>query len=553
MTTEPELAPFNFQTVTPVVKPCKGKEPLPIRFDPYARAIGTSIALMVCAYFLWAQDFGNTGFAIFLILSAILFVWNVFRNSILTCNRLDYSSVILFSFALLLGCIRLIWQPNLLVCFAAVLHLLAIALAMQGPRRGAFQLIPFAFQSVLDGVQRWIHLPWERVVNGMSKNRFAWLTWGVPTAVGFLFLIPLIQSHPEIASIVLRNFFILSDSLLIWAARINIVSAVLVSMVGVWSLGVLLPRFGNENSVSVKSTRTVSNRVCSNIAYAASRNTLIVVNCIFVWFLLVEIRATWFREFPKGFIYSTYAHQGAAWLTIVLAMSTIAMSILFRSEIHNHPRISTLRKLAVGWSLCNALLVIAVFYRLMIYVNFNGMTRMRIIGFVGVACVFAGFVIVNFRMVGQMPIAWILHKQTRAVLWSIYLLALLPMDAISHGWNVSSIRSGYLAPAVQIAVQPISDEGLLCLLPLLNSDEPMIKEGVAALLAERFSQMSDESSESTESATPRTISWTQFQGSRSLLVHRLKAILPQLMPFLNSTNTRQQATVRLRDWSKRWY
>ena len=239
--------------------------------------------------------------------------------------------------------------------------------------------------------------------------------------------------------------------------------------------------------------------------------------------------------------------------TFTLAMSTIAMSVLFRSEIHNHPRVSTLRKLAVGWSLCNALLVIAVFYRLMIYVNFNGMTRMRIIGFVGVACVFAGFVIVNFRMVGQKPIAWILHKQTRAVLWSIYLLALLPMDAISHGWNVSSIRSGYLAPAVQIGVQTISDEGLLCLLPLLDSDEPVIKEGVAALLAERFSQLSDESAESAKSATLPTISWTQFQGSRSLLVHRLEEILPQLLPFLNSTNMRQKAMERFRDWSKRWY
>lgn len=553
MTNEPEQALSNIPTVSPAVKPSSGNEFLPIHFDQYARAIGTSISLMVCAYLLWAQDFGNTGFAVFVITSAILFVWNLFRNAILTCRHVDYSSVILFSFALLLGCIRLIWQSNPLVCFAAVLHLLALALAMQGSRNGAFPLIPFAFQSVLDGVQRWIHLPWERVVNGMSKNRFAWLTWGVPTAVGLMFLIPLIQSHPELASNVFRDFSLLLNNLISWVARINIVSAVLVSMVGVWSLGVLLPRIGTENSVSVMSTLAEPKRVYSNIAYATSRNTLIVVNCIFVWFLVIEIRATWFREFPEGFIYSTYAHIGAAWLTIALAMSTIAMSVLFRPEIHNHPSISTLKKLAGGWSLCNSLLVIAVFYRLMIYVNFNGMTRMRIVGFVGVACVFAGFVIVNFRIVRQTSIARILNKQCRAFIWSIYLLALLPMDSISHGWNVSSIRSGYLAPAVQIAVQTISDEGLLCLLPLVNSDEPEIREGVAAVLAERFSQLSEESSESAGFAMPSARTWTQFQGSRSLLEHRLQEILPQLMPFVNSAKTRQEAMVRFRDWSKRWY
>ena len=170
----------------------------------------------------------------------------------------------------------------------------------------------------------------------------------------------------------------------------------------------------------------------------------------------------------------------------------------------------------------------------------------------------AGFVIVNFRIVQQKPMAWIVHKQCWAFLWSIYLLALLPMDSISHGWNLSRIRAGHLAPAVQIAVHTISDEGLLWLVPLVHSEHPEIREGVAALLAERCLQETDVAMESNASESNvleiRPVrAWTQFQGSRSLLEKRLQGIDLQLRPFLLSTSKRQQAIARFRVWTKRWY
>jgi uncharacterized membrane protein len=554
MTNEPQWA-FPNELAAPNVKrkPILEPQDPPIGFDHYARAIGLTIALMLGAYVLWAQDFGNTGFAVFLVATAIIFVWHLTQSEIRRRKSVNYRRVLLLSVGLLLGCMRLVWQPNFLVCVAAIMHLLAIALAMEGPHSRRLELIRFAFRSALNGVQRWIHLPWERIANGMSKNRLAWLSWGVPLVVGLVFLIPLIQSHPDMASSVFHKLTDIVESLVNWATQINFVATLLVLVVGIWSLGVLLPGSSIGSSQSEASALIESKRVCSQIAYAASRNTLIVVSCIFVWFLVVEIRATWFREFPMGFIYSTYAHQGAAWLTVALGMSTIAMLALFQPEVHQHPRIATLQKLAGFWSFCNAMLVIAVFYRLIIYVNFNGMTRMRIIGFVGVACVVAGFVIVNFCIVQQKAISWVLHKQCWAFLWSIYLLALLPMDTISHGWNSSRIRTGHLAPAVQIAVHPISDEGLLCLLPLVDLENLTIREGVSAILAERYSQVLAPSSESGSSETSPPRAWTQFQGSRSLLASRLLGIDSQLRPFLLSTNKRQQAINRFRVWTNRWY
>lgn len=519
-----------------------------VSFTHQARAMGVSIATMIGAYLLWAQDFGNTGFAVFLIATSLLFTWNY------TCDKIaavQYRRVLLIGLGLLLGCIRLIWQPNVIVCSVGIMQLLAIAMAMQSRPSGVFRLIAFAIQSAVNGVLRWIHLPWGGILNGMSQNRLAWLSWGLPLFAGVLFLIPLIQSHPDLASEVARNLSSLMDYTLNWASQLDFVPVILVTMVGILSLGVLLPYYWKERTTVVSHEQLSTQAACSQTEYLASRNTLIVVSCVFVWFLFVEIQATWFRDFPEGFIYSTYAHQGAAWLTVALGMSTIAMFILFRPQVHQHPRIATLQRLAWLWSICNVLLVIAVFYRLIIYVNFNGMTRMRIIGFVGVSCVFAGFLIVNLRILHQKSMSWIINKQFWAFLWSIYLLALLPMDAISYRWNGSCIRAGHLAPVVQIAVHTISDEGLLCLLPLLKSDEVEIREGVAAILAERLSRSPESLVESRGSSDSR--SWTQFQGSRDLLEARLKEVYLQLEPYVRSTNAMQKAMDRFRQWTRRWY
>ena len=525
----------------------------PIGLDRYTRSISSSVAMMIGAYCLWAQDFGNTGFAIFLIASALLVVWNLSIAKRASNRNAVNWRVSLLSLGLLLGCLRLIWQPNPIACLAAILFWLAIALASQSRRSNSWQLIAFPFRSAWIGVVRWMNSPWERLFNGMSKNRLAWLSWGVPLFAGLLFLVPLIQAHPEMASNLVLRISQVVDAIWDYVKQMNPITALLVTLVGVLSLGVLLPRFAEVEGSIASYSPFKTEAVCSSIAYIASRNTLIVVSSIFVWFLAIEIKSTWFREFPEGFIYSTYAHQGAAWLTVALAMSTVAMSILFRPEMHQYPRIATLQRLAWFWSLCNVLLVIAVFYRLLIYVQFNGMTRMRIVGFVGVACVFAGFIIVSSRIVGQKSIASILHKQCWAVVWSVYLLALIPMDTISHAWNCSRIRSGHLAPAVQLAVQTISDEGLLCILPLIESEETEIRDGVAALLAQRYALIQTQPSESRSQNAEPSPRWTQFQGSRFLLEERLNGIAEHLQPFLESPEKRQAAISSLRDWTKRWY
>ncbi len=47
-----------------------------------------------------------------------------------------------------------------------------------------------------------------------------------------------------------------------------------------------------------------------------------MVILIYAVYLAFEFHTLWFRVFPKGFYYSGYAHEGAAWLTIGLVLAT---------------------------------------------------------------------------------------------------------------------------------------------------------------------------------------------------------------------------------------
>jgi len=56
--------------------------------------------------------------------------------------------------------------------------------------------------------------------------------------------------------------------------------------------------------------------------YSAYRNTLMTLIVLFTIYLVFEFITLWRREFPPGFYYAGYAHQGAAWLTFALALAT---------------------------------------------------------------------------------------------------------------------------------------------------------------------------------------------------------------------------------------
>jgi hypothetical protein len=240
------------------------------------------------------------------------------------------------------------------------------------------------------------------------------------------------------------------------------------------------------------------------LLFAAFRNTLIAVSGLFAVYLVFEFQTLWFRKFPPGFHYSGYAHEGAAWLTVALALSTLVLSGMFQGPILRDSRLPQLRRLAWLWSLENFILVAAVYHRMFIYVGFNGMTRMRMVGLFGISAVAVGFAIVLWKIARDRDFLWLVRRQIWALGLAIFLFCLTPIDAITSSYNVRRILSGDPAPSVQLIVHPIDAEGITWLLPLTTCENDRIREGVKALLADHDRRLQERLSR---------FDWSQFQGA----------------------------------------
>ena len=173
-------------------------------------------------------------------------------------------------------------------------------------------------------------------------------------------------------------------------------------------------------------------------------------------------------------------------------MATAVLSLVFRGRMLCDPRLPRLRRLAWLWSLENMLLAAAVYHRLYIYIGFNGMTRMRMVGIFGMTAVLVGFLLVIWKIVHRRSFLWLVRRHLWTVAMTAYVFLLTPVDTIVTSYNVGRILAGDPAPSVQISDHPISAEGILLLEPLADAKNPKvpdeIREGVRAMLAERRDQ-----------------------------------------------------------------
>ena len=97
---------------------------------------------------------------------------------------------------------------------------------------------------------------------------------------------------------------------------------------GWFVVGLLRPTATESSDESASSNRD-SQAMAASLAplYSAYRNTLLTVIGLFAVYLVFEFQSLWFREFPKGFHFSGYAHEGAAWLTFALGLAGPACTL----------------------------------------------------------------------------------------------------------------------------------------------------------------------------------------------------------------------------------
>jgi hypothetical protein len=456
------------------------------------------------------------------------------------------------SVMLLLLAARMLWLGSYLAVVVGAALLVAFVLALRGLRPYVPDVLAGFAQLPLAGIWGLAH--YQRAATGFSPRLSKPLVLGVllPTVAVTGFGTLFVLANPDLVNAVAdsadRMLQLLTDWIEGMSQNWREVGFWLVSAyVAIGLLRPLIKRsITDRMSPSGVMDAPIVEPPAESQLYGPILNTLWAVIILFAAYLSFEFATLWFREFPKGFYYAGYAHEGAGWLTVALALATLVLSLIFRGRVLRDPRLGRLQTLAWIWSALNLLLAVTVYHRMYIYIDFNGMTRMRTIGLFGITTVLVGFLLVLWKIVQERDFLWLIQRQLWALAIAVYLFALTPVDTLVHTYNVRRILAGDLAPSVQISVHPISAEGYLVLGPLVDCTDPMIRDGIRAMLAEREVQTR------RNAGQRRQLGWTAWQISEQTLLRRLTQQKPAWRDMAND-DVRQAALKSFREYAYQWY
>lgn len=507
------------------------------------REVGAWLALVACADALIYRTHGFAGLAAFFALAIPLVWWGCAR-------RAPRASAWLMAGMLAFVVARLLWLGSPLSVTVGFALLVGFALAASGAPPLVGKIVSATLGIVFCGGARlWTYLRGTRLVAQIARRR-NYLAIVLPIAAVSAFATLFVLANPDLVSEAIR----LATEFATWLEDrirhcLDYIGEALFCLAAAWlASGLLRPVMGGLASFARQESRFARSAPAGapSAYYHAARNTLAALILLFAIYLVFEFRTLWFREFPTGFHYSGHAHEGAAWLTIALALATVTLSLIFRGSVLGDPRVARLRRLAWVWWGLNLLLALAVYHRLFIYIDFNGMTRMRTIGLFGISTVVVGFALTLKKIAGTRDFAWLMRQQITALAVAVFIYSITPVDALAHWQNVRRVERGELPPVVQVAYQPIDAEGALQILPLADSNDERIREGVRAMLAAW-----DERLAPTDPEQERW-SWTGYQGAGTELAKRLAARRSEWAQY-QDPEQRREAIERFRAFAYQWY
>lgn len=497
----------------------------------------------LCVY----RGSGPAGWSVFFLSAAGLFL-------VAECGRGGHRSVwLLFGMQLALA-LRLLWLGSIWQVLSGLLLLPALAMASKGLVPTVFGYCFYQLQTSLAGAVGLCRMASAVVRVKSFPSPMAWVAVLLPLGVSGAFAFLFVHANPDLLETIQRWIELQSERLWYWLGdwRIDGVEIVLLLLVAYITTGWLLP-LADPLIRTLSRSRTGDDPrppTAATDLMNPCRNTLWSVIVLFTAYLVYEFLTLWFREFPVGFYYAGYAHAGAAWLTAALALATFVLSAIFHGPILNDPRLNQLKRLAWVWSALNLLLAMTVYNRLSIYVRFNGMTAMRIVGLFGTSTVVAGFGLVVWKIARRHSFRWLIQRQLWTLAAAVFLLSVTPVDWIVHQYNSRRILAGELAPAVQITEHHVDLSGWLVLHRLVHCEDEIIREGIRAHLAGLYYEgLTDHRS---WWQVPDDEGWTSWQ----LVREQLRTVLAEdaeLWSAYEDESVRQQAWQRYRDYAWQWY
>jgi hypothetical protein len=503
------------------------------------RSLLVAVVLVVLADITLYSNWGFAGIGLFVLTAPWLLICGI---------RKWQPNVALFVMliATLFAALRLVWQGSSGLSWIGFVLIAGAAMAMHGALPYLNDLLHFIAIAPINGLRMLARGRARSERKPGSTQPVQGLAIFLPFLATMIFASIFVMANPNLRTLFSDWTYWASSFVSDWLSQFSVWQAMFWIMVALLSLGFMFPTL-RTYPIWSETPPAIAIASQPSSLYSPIRNMLVSVIVLFVVYLTYEFYTLWLREFPQGFYYAGYAHEGAAWLTVALALSTLVLSATFRDDILHDPRIANLRKLTWMWSALNLVLAIAVYNRLSIYIDFNGMTRMRTIGLFGVTCVLLGFIWVIVKVKSGRSFVWLVQRHLWTLALVVFAYLLTPVDTIVHAYNVRRILAGDLAPSVQITEHPISEEGILMLPPLLDSDNEIIREGIRALLAMRQELVDD------TVAIQRSNGWVAYQGSSHLLKAHLDSLDSHWHQFKQDKVARDKAYADYKRYAFQWY
>ena len=514
----------------PVVQRAASPQPVPLSRAETLLDSSTIFAWVLASDWLIYQSSGYSAWALFLLIAiGLMLIGRRFTG---------VSRYTLGVGLLMLGCsVRLAWCGSTPALLCAMALIVAFSMCINGSPPYLPDMLRYGLHALVGSGFRFARFNLRSAHHALAspRARFGIL---LPLVVVVAFSVIFIRANPDLYNWIARQVELSMQRVGRWLHDVDPVQ-VACWFISAWiGMGLLHPVAGylmQAAAAPVSTTQTPSDN------FVAVRNMMISVVVLFAAYLTFEFATLWFREFPKGFYYAGYAHEGAFWLTVALALSTLILSMAFRGSVVHDARVDGLKRWAWIWSLENLLLGVAVFHRLFIYIDFNGMTRMRVIGLLGTLSVVIGFGLVVYKISRGRGFLWLVRHQLWTVALAAVLYAILPVDYLVHRYNASEILSGNPAPSTQIPTHETSAEGLIPLVSLLDCDDEAIRTGMEATLADWLV------------TTPAAKDWRDNQWANQVLRDRLTPYLKRLETFLEFKSERDAAKKQFYNYAYQWY
>ncbi|TMQ06288.1 MAG: DUF4173 domain-containing protein, partial [Deltaproteobacteria bacterium] len=198
---------------------------------------------------------------------------------------------------------------------------------------------------------------------------------------------------------------------------------------------------------------------------------------------------------------------------------------LFRGPIEHHARGRLARGLAYVWAAQNVILAAGTFRRIQMYIAYSGLTQLRIVGIFGTALATLGLAIVVYKLWRRRTMLWVMRRQLDALAIAVAVFIVMPSDDLAMRYNVARIADDQYRPLLHLYEQPIRDEAVPALLPLLDHPDPVVREGVAVIVAAQRDRLYGKER--------RADSWLDFELARHRALRALDgaaARLAEVMP-----------------------